>query len=198
MATLASDILTELRGRGLTIDVTDTRAYWMINTAHAELCDLYPWPFLETTTALAAPATITDVKHVLSVNASNGASLVYIDRKALALRGVTFTDTSATPDAWYWEDHDTLTTYPVATGLVTIRYIKAPVILAAGDPILIPDRWRNVLVDAAMVRVYLDDDSFELAAPLRQEYDRAVQSMVATYFNRQSQTERIVVTEPWG
>src|SRR4051812_12457269 len=122
MVTL-KDLRDELKGRGYDY-LSDKRANWFINAAYAELCDLEPWPFLETTTTATAPLDLSDARSILSVNdGTTSAAVNYVDRRILGLSGSVFNSTSTTPSYWYFEN-STLQTYPQSARTVTVRYIK--------------------------------------------------------------------------
>lgn len=193
MATTLADIRTAVKFRGTSVNVPDVHVDWWINDAHVELCNLYPWPFLYTSETVALPHTFV-AREILSVNNSSGQSLRYLDQRELSRSGVNFSDT-ASAYAWYFNG-EALTAYPAGSDQYTVRYIKAPVILNANnDPILIPDQWRNVLVNGTVIRMYLNADAHELANPLQAIYDRQVQNMVVANFARQSEPERIIRTQ---
>jgi hypothetical protein len=186
---------TELLGRG-TDYLSVSRANWFINAAHNELCEAYLWPFLETTATITVPSTsLTDVRAVASVNdATTGAAINYADRRSLALSSTVFS-TTGTPSVYFFEGEN-ITTYPVAPGAVTVRYFRsAQDLVADTDQVIVPSRWKDLLMDGAMIRVYKDSDNFEEVAALRQEYDRQVHTMYTSYFSRQLEPDHILVTQ---
>jgi hypothetical protein len=193
LATLLQ-LRTELKARGYDY-LTDVRATGFVNTAYAELCELYPWPFLETTATLSVPGTLANCRSVISVNdASTSASVGFVDRQMLAL-----TDTklgvTGTPSFWYWEG-DTLTTFPVASGQVTVRYVRyASPLVADTDSVLVPERWTDIIVDGACVRAAKDTHNWEDVAGLRSEYNAQVKNMHDSYFSRSYESNYILVTQ---
>lgn len=191
-------LYTELKARGYDY-LPDARAKSFVNTAYAELCEVAPWPWLETTSTLTVPGTLTNARSVLSVNGSTGASLSFIERQSLAQAGTKFTATG-TPTFWYWEG-DTLSTFPVATSQVTVRYVRyAATLVADGDQVLVPERWTDVIVDGACVRAAKDAMSWEDVQGLRQEYNLQVKNMHDSYFARSYEPNFIGVTQEheWG
>jgi hypothetical protein len=185
---------TEVKARGYDY-VTDTRVNYFVNTAYAELCELYPWPWLETTSTLSVPGTLANARTVLSVNdSSTSATIHFIDRQALTRSGTILT-TAGTPSYAYFEG-DVLTTYPLASGQVTVRYARyASTLVADTDQVLVPERWSDVVVDGACVRAAKDAHNWDEVAALRQEYNAQVKNMHDSYFSRSGEPSYILVTQ---
>jgi hypothetical protein len=181
LATLA-DLRAEFSARGFNYldDTGTTRQDQYINQAYLELCEEEPWPFLETTASGAAPLAIADLGSIASVvNSASNTVLFRSDRRTL-LDAYNDLTTSGTPSWYYVTNGTTLNTYPVG-GTLAVRYWKVPVELqAVGDVPVIPQRYRNLIVDGAARRAYQDKDNFQAADAVEAERMRGVERMRQT------------------
>jgi hypothetical protein len=195
-----NDLQVELYARGYDYLNQDTagrdRAKRWLNQSYLGLCDAYPWPFLETEVTALPPVTIVDLGAVLEVrDPTTVTKLTYWEHRDLTDLSEDLT-TTGTPTYWYLED-TTLKVYPVGTDAVTVRYRKVPVELAAdGDPLVVPCRFLDVVVNGAVVKAYLDSDNFDAAGALQQVVDRQVQDMAAALMVRnESSTDFVQITD---
>ena len=179
---------TELAARGFDY-LTDARKDLFINDAYHEICQFMPWPFLRVATTTNAPATLTDIDHVLSVyDATNKRMLRSADNRDLE------TSVAGTPTYWYL-DGDVLRVEPTQVTSLTIRYIKVPVDLTAGtDSPIVPSRFRSLIVDIAQIAVLSEDaDNAELAMPLAQRLDTKLIRMGDSLMNRQYDSPDLII-----
>lgn len=176
MATTLLQLRTELYARGYDY-LSPARANWFINAAYSELAATHPWYWLEATTTQAAPVNLSDVGRIVSVNDSaDNRHLAYVDRSQLVGDGLDLT-TAGTASSWYW-DGNTVNVYPTTGNTVTIHYIKAPSLLVSdSDTIDLPEQYRDVVIDGAVIRALKDSDNYAEVAALRQEWDRQVQTL---------------------
>lgn len=178
MADTFADLRTELASRGYDYLET-TRLNRYLNRAYAMLCDEYPWPFLEATATGSAPLTISDLGQVLSVvNTTTGDELIGADQRV-----ITSTDPAGTatgnPTSWYLKA-GVINVYPNTAASLSVRYISAPSDFTSdtAEP-LIPQRYRNLITDAAVYLALKDNDETGAAAELKALYDMEVAVMRA-------------------
>lgn len=181
--------------------VTSETAGRFVNSALTEIYTAEPWPFLEATTTLATPANISDLGRVLSINTSDGTSLRYAPRGRLTDQGFVLS-TQGSPTNWYFEG-TTIQAYPASTGLLTIRYIRLPVpLLADGDLMALPDQHVQLVIDGALIHAMKEDEAFDEAAALRQEFNVAIENLRQFYSQRSFDSDFIIVTDAaenaWG
>lgn len=149
-----------------------------INEAMHELDSEETWDYLFGSTTGSAPVTITDldkVESVVDISALN--PLVQVDRASL-LEDVADLTTTGPPLYWYKTSPTVLAVYPVSTVTLTIKYYKfGPDLSAGADTPLVPDRWRQTIVEKTCAKAYRDSENYESAAQCASEYDRLVQQM---------------------
>lgn len=190
---------TEIYDRGFDYleDSDSARVKRWLNEAYLELCELYPWSFLETTSTGVAPLAITDVREVLSVvDTTNNLKLSWVDRRTITDYNP---DLSVTGNPTYWHLTDTtLNVYPINTSAsLSVWYIKVPTELSAdGDLTLVPSRFQHLVLDGASIKAYKDSDNFDAVKELRAEYDRGVQVMVASLMRHSDSPDYIVSVYP--
>lgn len=168
----------EVKARGFG-HVPDSLLDRWINLTYQDINDRYPWPFLETTTSGAAPLTISDFGHALSVvNTTVEESLDWEDLRTLRERDPSLSETG-TPEVWYL-DGSQLKVWPASTtDTISVRYVKVPVDLSAdGDEPLLPERFHYLLVEGACQRAYRRANEQEPAADCAQEVEVGVNKMV--------------------
>lgn len=156
-----------------------TRAKRYLVEAYLEdVCADEPWDFLRTSTSGTAPLTVADLDTIISVkNTSqnyplNGADQGWLEDTYLDLERTGFAE-------WYYlSDETTLSVYPTTTDTIEVRYFKVPEEPSADDDtFLVPSRWQGLIIDAAVIRAYVDSDNFEAAALLQQRFDRRLAKM---------------------
>lgn len=144
---------TELQARGYS-RFTSARLDAWLNEAKNRFEDYqYDWPWLKTSTTGTAPVTIADLRRVSTVvdqstkqalDAVPASATIEFDYADLTLAGP--------PTGWYLTSDTVLTTFPVGTGTLSVRYIKfSPELSADADTPLIPARYRMTWVDLAEV-----------------------------------------------
>jgi hypothetical protein len=147
---------TELSARGYSrfVSASPSRATVWLNAAKNRFEDYpYDWPWLKTSTTGTAPVTISDLRRVLSVaDTTNRTPLEQVDADAITEYGDTNLALVGPAQAWYLSAETVLTTYPVGTGTLSVRYVKfSPELSADGDTPLIPLRYRSTWIDLAEV-----------------------------------------------
>lgn len=169
----------EVQARGQDHVSTTLLDRW-INRAYQDVCDRFPWPFLEVTVTGTAPLTISDLAHALSVlDTTNDAVLEWDDPRTIIERDADLT-TTGLPDSWYYEG-TALKVYPVNTSAqLSVRYIKIPTDLVAdGDTPLLPTRFHYLLVQGACVWAYERAQDRDAAADYEQRYENGIANMAA-------------------
>lgn len=178
----------EVQAAGLSDITTDRLDRW-INRARKKVAARYPWPFLNDTETAAAPLTITDLGIVQSVTDSNGVVLPFAEYTALD-RSYDLTTASGLPSYWYF-DGTVIKTYPVATGSITVRYVKSLTDLAAATEDTIPDAHAEAVIADVMRRGWLEAGEIELSREWTSEYNDAIETMRRDLFGGQVQDNRV-------
>lgn len=142
----------ELQARGYNRFSTSRLDSWL-NSAKNRFEDYTDWPWLKTTTTGTAPLTISDLRRVLSV-VDSSAKLPVEQVAADAIIEFASADLTlaGSPSGWYLSSDTVLTTFPVGTGSLSVRYLKfSPELSLGADTPLIPARYRTAWVDLAEV-----------------------------------------------
>lgn len=154
---------------------TALRVRRWLNDAMQEVNSDGHWEFLSASTTGAAPLTIADLDRVESVaDATNDYPLAQVDRDALvaAYADLTITGTAVW---WYRSAPTTIAVYPVSTLTLTVRYFKFAADMAAGTDVpLIPDRFRQVIVERATAMALRATGDLNGAAACMQAYERVL------------------------
>jgi hypothetical protein len=182
---------TELQARGYNRFTAGRLDAWL-NEAKNRFEDYnFDWPWLKTSTTGTAPVTISDLRRVSSVVDQStklpidpvpASATIEFDYADLTLAGP--------PGGWYLTSDTVLTTFPVGTGTLSVRYIKfSPELSGDSDAPLIPARYRTTWVDLAEVEVlrYGVKDA-ATAGALEQGVFRRLGEIAAVYA-MQAQTE---------
>lgn len=191
------ELSDELAARGFDY-LSDTRRKRYINRGYTMLCDEESWPFLEQTTTSAAPITFTDLRAILWViDSDNGHSLTSVDQRTVRERDPLL-EATGNPEQWYLVG-DVLNTYPTSTKTLVVGYVGIPTELSdAGDEPVVPTRYHNLIVDAAVYLAHKDIDEYEQAAEVRALWDSEVVSMREKLMDRDFQGNKIMVnTRDW-
>jgi hypothetical protein len=142
----------ELQARGYNRFSTTRLDAWL-NEAKNRFEDYqFDWPWLKTTTTGTAPLTISDLRRVLSVvDSSSKTPIDQVDENAIIEYASGDLTLAGSASGWYLSSDTVLSTFPVGTGSLSVRYIKFSPELASGDQPLIPARYRMTWVDLAEV-----------------------------------------------
>lgn len=180
---ILSAMRTEVKARGYN-DVTDARVDAWLNEGYYRVCDWMPWPFLETTISGASPLTITDLGEVLAVtNTESDFPLDYVDRR-IVLAVDDDMNQLGVPQLWWLEDNTVYVWPGSSTDTVTVRYVKTPVLLTAADTPIIPTRWHYLLVEWAVYKAKLDNDTDDSAQVARATWNQDMDLMVQAHMDR--------------
>lgn len=179
------ELRTELYARGFD-HLGATRSAYFINRAYLEVCEEEEWPFLEATATGTAPLTITDLRTIESViNTTNTVKLIPLDRRLASDIGADLT-TAGNPAFYYVDNDNIVTTYPVRSDSLSVRYWKAPEPLSGdSDEPLLPSRFHYSLLDGATAYSYFDSDEFEAAAQNLELWEASKLRMREALLNRQ-------------
>lgn len=161
-----------------------TRAKRWLNIAYLQICEAFPWPFLETEQTGLAPFDLPSMRAILSVvDSVDQRKLDYIEYRELTDR-TTDLSITGTP-CHYWLDQNTLNTYPVGTQQVTVRYLAVPdELVGDDDETLVPRRFADLIVDGAVIRGLKDSDNYTEVAALQALYQADLMSMAASLMVR--------------
>jgi hypothetical protein len=143
----------ELQARGYNRFSTTRLDAWL-NEAKNRFEDYqFDWPWLKTSTTGTAPLTISDLRRVLSVvDSSSKEPVDQVDENAIIEFASADLTLAGSPSGWYLSSDTVLTTFPVGTGSLSVRYIKfSPELSSGSDTPLIPARYRMTWVDLAEV-----------------------------------------------
>lgn len=183
-----AELQTEFLSRGFDYLGEDAagrvRAKRWLNISYLQLCEAFPWPFLETEQSGVPPLALTDMRAVLWVlNPTTLTKLDYIETRELTDRTANVATTGTS--LFYWLDSNTLKTYPVGTNSVTVRYLKVPAELVAdGDTPVVPNRFSDLIVDGAVIRGLRDSDNFTDVTALQTTYAQDLGAMAASLMVR--------------
>lgn len=173
-----SALRTEVTARGFDFD-SATRIDRWINTAYQRICERQAWPFLESEATGSSPLLISDLRAVLSiVDTTTNGLIEYEDIRDIRERDPAYASTTGTPTSWYLNG-SALTVYPAnTTDSLLVRYLKVPTDLSADDDEpLIPDRFRYVIVDGAVVYAYRDTDNYDAAGATADIFEQGIAEM---------------------
>jgi hypothetical protein len=134
--------------------LADGRRTRLINEAYHDLCERFPWPFLETTTTGTAPLTISDLRQVLyCVDTTNERELRSMDVRSIVDWNPIVTETG-TPELFWLDGLSTLKVFPANTSVsLSVRYLKVPTDLSSdSDTPVLPARYHMLIVDLAQAR----------------------------------------------
>jgi hypothetical protein len=155
-----------------------TRAKRWINEAMHEVDELEQWEYLFANAGGAAPLTIADLDRVDTVyNTTASTVLRPISRTTLvAIYGPL--STAGTAAYWYKTTATTIGVYPNGTPTLSVNYWKFGPDLSAGtDAPLMPDRFRQVIVEKAVAKAYRDTDDRGAEADALAEAQRLIDEM---------------------
>lgn len=182
MARSFADMQIEVLERlGREDDRTAVRVRRWLNDAMHEVDQEARWEYLFASSTGAAPLTIADLDTVESVvDVGNLNPLVEMDRDALA-DGFADLTTTGTASYWYRTAPTVIAVYPVSTVTLTVRYFKfGPDMSAGTDVPLIPDRFRQIVVERACAMGLRAIGDGNGAGLCMQEYDRLLAQMLVS------------------
>lgn len=195
---------TELLARGFdylgTTAAGQVRVKQFLNDAYlTDICDPYPWMFLEATTTGTGTVTITDLRDVLYVlDTSRKRVLPSADIRDIAATAPDFESKTGSASAYYI-DGDTLKLFPVSPSTeLSVRYIKVPPELdGPTDVPVLPARWHGLIVDFAVPKAYRDDDDFDEAVATEDYNFKRLGRMVEAEFSKNLDNTQYVSRTGW-
>lgn len=186
MALTFVDIRTEVLARGFDY-LGDTaglvRLKRWVNEAMHDVDDMERWPYREASASGAAPLTISDLGIIETVrDTTSGAVLQFQAREAVVSEYVD-PATTGIPAVYYVSAGTVVNVYPArASGSVTVQYFKVGVDLSAdADAPLMPDRFRNAVVEYTVAKALRDKSNFQEAQLASQAGDAVVERMREWY-----------------
>lgn len=175
-----ADIRQEFADRGFAY-LSQSRADRFINEGFNDLTLLEEWPFLILETTGPAPQTIAAARRILSV-ASATTELQEADRDDLNDADPLLTQTGSA--RWWWREGSTINVYPLQTGTWTFRVVLSNVPMTAPtDTSVVPDEWRHLGVDFAVIRALRDRSNFQEADALLQAIQPDLDRMRETFID---------------
>jgi hypothetical protein len=204
-----SELKDELYARGADYLEDDAasvaRAERWLNQAYREILNLHAWPFLQasaTGTADAGEVTVSDLRKIRFVTDTDdgdpGRKLTRVSLDELVADEDESFDLTRTgrPEFYYLDSDDTIKAYPVG-GTIRVYYFKrvAPMSADADEPIF-DEEYHPLIVDRAMIKVYIDSDNFEQAAALREEYNLGLRAMAEDYL-LESREVKFIPVDPY-
>lgn len=157
------------------------RAKRWINEAMHEVNAMERWEYLYANSSGVPPLTIADLRIVEDVTlTATGAPLIAQSRALLeAVFGTLTTAGASTPVYWYRSAPTVVTAYPLNTSLsVSVRYWKFGTDLSAGSDVpLMPDRYRQVIVERAAAKAFRDSNDQAGEAQALAEVERLLAMM---------------------
>lgn len=195
-------IRTEVLARGfanMAAGADLTRVKRWVNSAMHDIDNTDAWDYLAATATGAAPLVVADMHRPEAVTTTlHPEGLIPIARReARALFGdLTLT---GTPSHYYLTLGTTVNVYPVSTGTITVAYQKFRADLAAdADEPLMPDRFREAIVELAAAKGWRNLDNDLRAQACLQEGFRIVQEM-REFYGMQAPTAQIIYgnSEDW-
>lgn len=190
-----ADALTEFYARGFDYlsqdDAGRTRATRWLNQAHQELCESYPWSFMQITIGgVTAPTSTWFVPPRAVLNVIGETTLQPIPSANPQDLMDSYGDLTATGDAQFFylllditggvAGGATFTTYPVDTSQTfRITYLFSPPDYDSDSShdLMPPPRYHDLVVDMAVLRAYKDSDNFDAYQALSAIVDRRVGEM---------------------
>jgi hypothetical protein len=156
-----------------------TRAKRWINDAAHQIDDLEPWLYLQASTTGTAPLTISDLGRIESVvDVANLNVLTYVDRRDVTDYNADLT-TTGSPSMYFVTGGTVVTTYPLSSRTLTVRYSKVAADMSATtDTPAMPDRFRMAIVEYAVAQAYRDVSNWDGAAQAQAAGDQIVRRMV--------------------
>lgn len=179
MARTFADMQLEVMERlGADDSRTAGRVRRWLNDARQTLDGEELWDYLKTSTTGTMPLTIADLDQVESViDVTNLNPLEQIDRDTLA-EDVADLTLPGLANYWYKTAPTTIAVFPVSTVTFTVRYTKFSADMAASaDEPLLPDRWRQAIIERACYTGLRYKGDWTGAAACKAEYDDIVQDM---------------------
>lgn len=167
------------RGNGDVDRANPIRVRRWINESMHEIDSEERWDYLFASTTGAAPLTIADLDIIESVSDVNALNpLVGVDRDAL-VRDVVDLTTAGSPAYWYKTAPTIIAVYPVSPSTtLTVKYFKfGPDLVANTDAPLMPDRYRQTIVEKAVAKSCRDSGDDKGLARALDEYARLLQQM---------------------
>lgn len=191
-------LIAAFQGRGFDYKSSSDSLAFLNDAYLLDICEAEDWAFLEASAEGASPLAISDLRSVEYVtNPTQLTKLVPIDRREVTDYD-TDLSTAGTPGFYYLTEGTTINAFPVSAESLYVRYYKTPPALTGSTSPVLPTRFHNLIVDAAVVRGYEDSDDWELARNAEEAFQRRLmvmrEALLAVY--RDGPSEFIAVTDP--
>lgn len=172
-----AEMRQEVRARGFDF-LPPSRIDAWINKRYRRVANLEAWPFMEGSTTLTAPASVPDLRAVLSVmDQTSNQPLGFEDYRTIRDRDPNLQATG-NPTSWYIFENQ-LHVYPLSGNTLSLYYLKrvAPLLSDDDEPLIPEDYHYDILVEGAVADAYRDSDNAEMAALCEAEYGAAIEDM---------------------
>lgn len=189
------ELKAELQARGFDY-IPEARLGRWINRGYQRLCEENQWPFLRASTTGTAdtPIEVSDLRQIIEViDTDNGRAISGEDERAIRRIDPNLTR-YGNPEAWFLTNNE-ITVWPAegSSASILVQYLKVPATLVSStDTPIVPDRYHNLIVDAAVILALRDDEEWEQAAALKSQYDEEVNIMAANLLHRNYQNPAYV------
>ena len=181
MSTTCQNYIDLVRELGVP-DLESATAMALINLSRQEVVADRQWTFrIATTAAATTPTTLSRMGTVLSVVDSTGTKVQPTAKRDLERFSYDLTSTAAVPDWYYFDSHQVVSTYPLAS--VTIRYLRIPAAFTTTTDVedLIPDDFIMAVVYRTAMHANLRMGVADIAAQYGQLGKEALESMAGAY-----------------
>lgn len=172
------DYLT-LAGGGAAADVVRLKRF--INDAMHEVDAAEKWDYTYASSSGALPLTIADLRLVEDVFVTNVDTPLIAQSRAMLenVYGNLTLASVAAPRFWYRSAPTVVSAYPFSvTFALNVRYWKfGPDLSAGADVPLMPDRWRQVIVEKAAAKAFRDSSNVNAANDCLAESQRLLDEM---------------------
>ena len=196
-----NDLRVEVLARGVQY-LSDTAGLlrvgqWLNDAAH-EVDEVEAWPYLHATIAGTGTVAIPDLGRVLWVADTSGPRMLEVgDQQQLVEMFGALTLTGQ--PAWFFVQDPagvpTVSVFPVSAGTpLSVRYSKIAADMVAGtDELLMPERFREAVVQYAFARALRERSDYEEAAVAQQAGDVIVARMRDFYGERARVSSQVIV-----
>ena len=182
-----SALRTEVLARGFDyLEDNTARVDRAINTAISKVCRQDAWPFLSASGSNDEVLTIgphyghpEDVRH-------DNLVLQRRTREELAAEGADLTR-EGSPHSYYLDEGDTITPYPIGTGVVSAVWRFRPSPLEGDDDLcVVPSDYSDVVIDCAVRELEKDRHNWQAVQALAVEFEVQIAEMRDSLLEQQA------------
>lgn len=158
------------------------RADRWLNQAYREICGLHAWPFLEATASGPAPLVIPTLRRIRYVRLTDKPwfYLGATTEEDLIGDGIDLT-AEGFSSVYYVTGGNTVHVAAISSDSIDVGYITRIAPLSGTDVPIFDEEYHLLIVDRAMIKAYHDNEDFDSAAALREEFNSEIQAMAEDY-----------------